>query len=90
MNYFKSARLFRGGGVVVDDLPAVGKFAEDQRKAAVGSFAIGHGQMPRAADERGFGAEDFDTKIGEIELAHFVAGAVIGGTVAVERGLPTA
>ena len=41
MNHFKTAPLFRGGGgVVVDDLPAVGKFAEDQREAAVGSLAI--------------------------------------------------
>ena len=35
-------QLFRGGGgVVVNDLPAVGELAEDQRKAAVGSFPVG-------------------------------------------------
>jgi hypothetical protein len=62
--FYGLARLFRGGGgVVVDDFPAVRKFAEDQREAAVGSVAVRQGQMPGAADESGFGAENFDAKV---------------------------
>ncbi len=37
-----------------------------------------------------FGAEDFNTQVGEIELAHFVAGTGVGGAIAVEGGLPSA
>ena len=39
----KSLQLLRGGSMIVDDFPAVGEFAEDEGKAAVGSLAIGHG-----------------------------------------------
>src|ERR1700757_3017464 len=84
-------RLFRGGGgVVVDDLPAVGEFAEDQGEAAVRSFAGRQGQVPGAADEGRFRAEDFNTKIREIQLPHLVARAGVGGAITIERGLPSA
>src|SRR5579862_175951 len=90
-DHFKSARLFRGGGgVVVDDLPPVGKFAEDQREAAVRSLAVGQRQVPRAAHERSFGPEDLNAKIREIEFPHFVARTGVSRAIAIERSLPSA
>src|SRR5580704_17913329 len=44
--------------------------------------------MPGTADERGFGAEDFDPQVGEFEFSHFMAGTGVPGFVAVDRGLP--
>ena len=74
----------------MDDLPAVGEFAEDQGEAAVRSFAGRQGQVPGAADEGRFRAEDFNTKIREIQLPHLVARAGVGGAITIERGLPSA
>src|SRR5215467_3766809 len=82
--------LLRGGGVVVDDLPAVGEFSENQSEAAVRSLAVGHGQAPGAAHEGRFRAQHFDSQLGKVEIAHLVAGARISSLVAVERGLPAA
>ena len=76
--------------MVVDDLPSVRKFAEDQREATVRHLAIGHRQMPGAADEGCFLAKYFDAQVREIQLAHLVSGARIGRPVAIERRLPAA
>ena len=78
------------GGVVVDDFPAAEKLAEDQRKQAVRSFAIGHLQMPGAADEGGFRSKHLDLQVGEIQRSHFMSRTVVGGPIAIQGRLPAA
>jgi hypothetical protein len=74
----------------VDDFPSVGKFAKDESEEAVGSFAVGHGEVIFAADEGGVGAERLDAQIREFQFSHLLARAGVGGAVVVEGPLPSA
>lgn len=74
----------------MDDFPAVGKFAENDGEQAVGSCAVGHGEMVFTADESGVRAERLDAEIREFQFAHVVPRARVGGAVVVEGLLPSA
>jgi len=89
-----SARLMlgrggsEGGGVVDDDAPAVGEFAEVERENA-GRMVFLTLEMILADDDGGAGAILLNFEIRKCEMAHgFAIG--IGAMVTVENGLPAA
>src|SRR5262249_55988218 len=58
--------------VIVHDPPAFRQFLDDEREQAAELFLLQF-QLPAAADEGAVGAEHFDPKIAECQLAHFFA-----------------
>src|SRR5208282_2717091 len=74
--------------MVVHDLPSVREPAKHERKQAMRSFPVGHGQMPLAANKRRVGPECRDAHIGKLQLAHFVAWTLIVRLVSIHGLLP--
>src|SRR5438067_6733927 len=76
--------------VVVDDAPALGEVAENQREQAAGLVAVFHLQTPMAADPGSLSAEQVNFQLRERQLAHLAASALVTCTVALQRRIPTA
>src|SRR5207253_3741524 len=77
----------RSAGVIVNDLPAIGELAKDEREQPA-LVARRHFQVPVTTHESGVGAERFDFQFGELKLAHLAARALIAAAVTIQRRLP--
>src|SRR5271165_3042082 len=75
-------------GVVVDDPPALGKLAENQREQPVRLLAIRESEQELSADKPSFRPQHLDLKIGEFQLAHFSVGRLILLAIALPCRLP--
>ena len=77
-----------GGRMVVHDLPALGKFAEDHGKQAARRGAVGHGQLPSAPRQDGLRPERLDVERRERQPAHRAAFRLVAPPITIAHRLP--
>src|SRR5579863_10403163 len=75
--------------MIVNNLPAIGKLAKNQRKQSLRRLAVGHSQLPSATYKGSDLTQDLDAQAGEFEFSHFVPGASIGSEITLHRCLPS-
>src|SRR5689334_10773768 len=73
--------------MVMDDAPALRKATQDQSEEASGTV-LAADELPAPADERAVGPKDFNCDVGERELPHLAALALVALAVAIEGRLP--
>src|SRR6516162_1911771 len=75
-------------GMVVDDPPALGELAEDQREQSVRLFAIGEREAKLATNKSALRPEHVDLQVGELQLTHLGMSRLIVLAITLQRGLP--
>src|ERR1035437_9602266 len=88
MMRIQAAETLLRAGVIVDDPPAFGELAKDQREHTMRLLAIRHDELKLPSHERGIRAQRLHLQIAERQRSHGMTFRLVAATVALQGRFP--